>query len=300
MALQRIVSGGQTGADRAALEAALRLGLATGGFVPKGRLAEDGVIPDRFAGLEETESADPAERTRRNVIASDATLVLHLGRMDKGTGLTLELAEILSRPCLALDLRQARGAAGLQKTIAALHRFLQENAVQGLNVAGPRESKAPGLHATAEAFLTEALAAVPEGQIAPLDAAERQAQLEGGLTSLRHWDGVRWLVPFWYLTASGTAAAEMDKLAQGPAIAVALGLFLAGLAALHLVGRTIVYNNEQIARLRAIGAGLHAHRIATIRFRLAGWRTPATLIFMLLMAAATAAWLGWLICHAKG
>ena len=80
----RIVSGGQTGVDRAALDAALELGIAHGGWCPRGRLAEDGPIADRY-GLRETASSDYAVRTEQNVVDSDATLILHRGPLTGGT-----------------------------------------------------------------------------------------------------------------------------------------------------------------------------------------------------------------------
>jgi hypothetical protein len=78
--IAKIVSGGQTGADRAALDVAIGLGIATGGWVPRGRRAEDGAVPGRYVGMDETESPDYAERTRLNVRDSDATLILAFGR----------------------------------------------------------------------------------------------------------------------------------------------------------------------------------------------------------------------------
>jgi hypothetical protein len=78
--IKKIVSGGQTGADRGALDAALECGIETGGWVPKGRLAEDGVIPEKYMGLKEAPSKEPAVRTTLNVRDSDATLIVSRGR----------------------------------------------------------------------------------------------------------------------------------------------------------------------------------------------------------------------------
>lgn len=105
--IRRLVSGGQTGADRAALDAAIEAGIETGGFVPKGRLAEDGPIPNRYAGLIETETGDPAERTRLNVVNSDGTLVFTHGKPSGGTALTLKFAGEFSKPFLHIDLSKA-------------------------------------------------------------------------------------------------------------------------------------------------------------------------------------------------
>ena len=102
----KIISGGQTGADRAALDFALASGIPIGGWVPRGRLAEDGRIPERYAGLVETESADPAVRTARNVRDSDATLILSHGPLDGGSLLTHREATRAGRPVLHLDLEE--------------------------------------------------------------------------------------------------------------------------------------------------------------------------------------------------
>src|SRR5687768_2812587 len=102
--LKKIVSGGQTGADRAALDVALEYGLEVGGWVPKGRLAEDGPISSRYEGLRETGSAEPAVRTALNVRDSDATLIVSHGSLQGGSLLTLEEALKVGRPVLAINL----------------------------------------------------------------------------------------------------------------------------------------------------------------------------------------------------
>ncbi len=147
--MERIVSGGQSGVDRAALDVALELGIRCGGWCPRGRLAEDGRIPDRYP-LRETPSADYAQRTEWNVRDTDATLVLHRGRLRGGTALTVALARRLGRPCLTVDLAEAADAAGI-------HVWLAERRVAALNVAGPRESQAPGIGGQARAILEAVL-----------------------------------------------------------------------------------------------------------------------------------------------
>jgi hypothetical protein len=138
----RIVSGGQSGVDRAALDAALAAGVPCGGWCPAGRLAEDGAIPARYP-LKETPEADPAVRTRLNVRDSDATLILTLGAEDVGTRLTREEAQALGRPCLALDLAGIPEARAVKR----IRAWLEDASVRILNVAGPRESNAPGIYA---------------------------------------------------------------------------------------------------------------------------------------------------------
>lgn len=146
----RIVSGGQTGADRAALDVARSLGLAHGGWCPRGRLAEDGAIDARYA-LVETPSADPAERTRRNVEVADAAVVLTRGPARGGSALTLEVARELGRPHLHLDLAATTDAG------ARLRRWLDDVGPATLDVAGSRESEDPGIGEQVRAALLVAL-----------------------------------------------------------------------------------------------------------------------------------------------
>lgn len=147
---RRIVSGGQTGADRAALDAAILSGLALGGWCPAGRWAEDGPIPKRYP-LRPTPTADPAERTRLNVRDSDGTLILCAGPLRGGTALTAEHARALGRPCLVVD-------PGDPEALARAAAWLGAHGVGTLNVAGPRESEAPGAYAAALRFLRALLA----------------------------------------------------------------------------------------------------------------------------------------------
>ena len=140
----RVVSGGQTGVDRAALDAALARGVTVGGWCPAGRWADDGPVPARYP-LVETASADPAERTRLNVRDSDATLVVVWGGVEGGTALTVEVARALGRPLWIAPPRPAR--------VGGVVAWLAEGGVAVLNVAGPRESEAPGLYDAALAFV---------------------------------------------------------------------------------------------------------------------------------------------------
>ena len=148
----KLVSGGQTGVDRAALDAALACGVRHGGWCPRGRRAEDGRIDDvLYHGLVETEeSADYSVRTERNVVDSDGTLILCLGEdafLTGGTLWTRQCAEAHRKPCLVLDLRQQQ--------YAVLNEWLQEYKIAVLNIAGPRESQSPGIAAAAKLWLVE-------------------------------------------------------------------------------------------------------------------------------------------------
>jgi hypothetical protein len=151
--VEKIVSGGQTGADRAALDFALEKGLRIGGWVPKDRAAEDGRIPDRYAGLLETESSDPAARTALNVRDSDATLILSHGPLSGGSLLTLREAERTSQPVLHLDLADSSLAAAAER----LRRWLAEVRPTILNVAGPRASQDPAIASETAAVLAAGL-----------------------------------------------------------------------------------------------------------------------------------------------
>jgi hypothetical protein len=159
--LEKIVSGGQTGVDRAALDAALAAGVACGGWCPRGRWAEDGPIASRYP-LVETPQATPAQRTAWNARDAEATLVVTRGAPRGGTALALERARAEERPVLVLDL-----AADCD--LAALERWLERCAVRVLNVAGPRESEAPGIYEESLRLLAALLArrSSPRGDSPP-------------------------------------------------------------------------------------------------------------------------------------
>ena len=143
--IEKIISGGQTGVDRAALDTALELGIPCGGWCPKGRRAEDGIIPSRYP-LQEASSSDYPLRTELNVEDSDGTLILTWGPPAGGTLLTLKLCRKHHHPCLLIDLTQG-------SNVSEVREWIQKNSIQILNVAGPRESEANGIHDRALDFL---------------------------------------------------------------------------------------------------------------------------------------------------
>jgi hypothetical protein len=141
MRVARIVSGGQTGVDLAALDAALALGIPCGGWVPRGRFNEDGLIALHYP-VRETGSPRPAQRTARNVRDSDATLILSRGPLIGGSALTERLAREQAKPCLHVDLAAVPSDAAPARILAWLATL--DGAT--LNVAGPRRSNDPEIY----------------------------------------------------------------------------------------------------------------------------------------------------------
>jgi hypothetical protein len=148
----KIVSGGQTGVDRAALDVAISFGLPCGGWVPRGRRAEDGPLDRRYP-LRETASSSYQDRTRRNVEDSDGTLILSRGPLSGGTALTAALAQRLRRPLLLIDLAENGPGVDLE----AVRAWIRRHRIAVLNVAGPRESSAPGIYDEAAAMLSRVI-----------------------------------------------------------------------------------------------------------------------------------------------
>jgi hypothetical protein len=145
---ERIVSGGQTGVDRGALEAAIALGIAHGGWCPRGRLAEDGSVPSRYE-LVENESYNYKVRTTQNVEDSDATLILHLRPLSGGTLLTKRVAARLRKPYASFEIDD--------ENIDSIRNWLAETRPVVLNIAGPRESSEPGIETRSAEFLIRIL-----------------------------------------------------------------------------------------------------------------------------------------------
>ena len=141
----QIVSGGQTGVDRGALDAAIHLAISHGGWCPAGRMAEDGVIPDRYE-LRENGVANYPARTRQNVVDSDATLILYGKRMGDGTRLTHRICQQARKPCLMLSIADDSAA---EEFVG----WLAETQPSILNVAGSRESSSPGIEQQTQAML---------------------------------------------------------------------------------------------------------------------------------------------------
>ncbi len=160
----KIISGGQTGADRGGLDSAMECGIPHGGWCPKGRRAEDGTIPERY-NLVESASSNYLDRTEQNVIDSHATLVFSHGRPTGGSLKTIEFCQKHHRPCLHVDLDSSRDDGAIARSIGSwfIGGGLQmagsptppPNPV--VNVAGSRESKAPGIQERVGRIMTKLL-----------------------------------------------------------------------------------------------------------------------------------------------
>lgn len=140
----KIISGGQTGADRAALDVAIELGIEYGGSIPKGRLAEDGIIDSgKYPNLTELEQESYLVRTRKNVQDADATLAFTDSALTGGTKKTIEFAREFGKPFLHINLKKE----SVEDAVAEINEWLNVIKPDVLNVAGPRESGAPGIYA---------------------------------------------------------------------------------------------------------------------------------------------------------
>lgn len=147
--LNKIISGGQTGADRAGLDAAMELNIPIGGWCPKGRKAEDGHIDNKYP-LQETTSGDYRVRTERNVKESDGTIIFTIGKPTGGTALTVKKAKSFDKPYLVIDLDK-------DYDLYAVKAWLRDNNIEVLNVAGPRGSKFPYVYNLVNEYLKKLL-----------------------------------------------------------------------------------------------------------------------------------------------
>ena len=136
--IKKIVSGGQTGADQAALDAAIGAGRPHGGWIPKGRKTESGTLPAKYQ-LREMDSADYRARTEQNVVDSDGTLILSHGSLTGGSLLTLKMAEKHDRPSFHGDCERRDE----EELLEDIEKWLRLNCIEVLNVAGPRASGDP-------------------------------------------------------------------------------------------------------------------------------------------------------------
>lgn len=139
--LTKIISGGQTGTDQAALDAAIKHDIPHGGWIPKGRKTEDGILPDKYK-LDEMPMASYPKRTEKNILDSDGTLIFSRGKLTGGSALTRKMAKKHQKPWVHIDLEK------VQETEASkiISGWIDNHDIHILNVAGPRASKDPGIH----------------------------------------------------------------------------------------------------------------------------------------------------------
>jgi len=147
--LDKIISGGQTGVDWAAIQAAIELKIPYGGFIPKGRKNEDGIIPKDYLFIEMS-NGNYKDRTKQNILESDGTLIISYYFMSPGTKLTKDLCFDLKKPLkqYIIDGTNIDFKENLKK-------FIKLNNIRVLNIAGPRESKFPGIYKLSKELIKE-------------------------------------------------------------------------------------------------------------------------------------------------
>ena len=155
--LTKIIPGGQTGADRAALDVAIEFHIPHAGWIPKGRRTEDGPLPDRYL-LRETKNIGYPQRTELNILESDATLIFSHGKLAGGSALTHKLAVKHTRPCLDLNLNEISA----YKAVEIIKNWIDAQEIDILNVAGSRGSKDPLIYEAVKDIIKSVLYPPPE------------------------------------------------------------------------------------------------------------------------------------------
>ncbi len=150
--LKKIISGGQTGADRAALDFAIKFNIEHGGWIPKGRRTEDGPLASTYQ-LKEMDTQDYKNRTRQNILDSQGTLIIFRGKLTGGSKLTESYAKVIGRPNCSIDLLPTEEF----EAALIIKSFISENFIQVLNVAGPRISHQPWIYNDVKTILETAL-----------------------------------------------------------------------------------------------------------------------------------------------
>ena len=157
MPIEKVVSGGQTGADRAALDVAIELGIPHGGWVPKGRKTERGPLPAKYQ-LKEMPTADYPKRTEQNVIDSDGTMIVCHGPLTGGSEYTRRMADKHDKPWIHVDTSRI----SVEAAVEFVRAWINGSDVKVLNVAGPRASKDPRIYITVRKLLTAVLESMHE------------------------------------------------------------------------------------------------------------------------------------------
>jgi hypothetical protein len=149
--IDKIISGGQTGVDQAALDVAIKLGIPYGGWIPKGRKTENGALPQKY-NMQEMPTANYAQRTEKNVIDSNATLIISRGKLTNGSEYTRKMAMKHHRPWLHIDITKDAKFHAATRIVS----WIFDNQISVLNVAGPRASKDPEIYVDAMNILESA------------------------------------------------------------------------------------------------------------------------------------------------
>jgi len=149
--IDKIISGGQSGVDRAALDVAMSEGIACGGSCPAGRMADDGPIPEKYS-LQETAGTDHLVRTENNVRDSDGSLLLYRDSLHGGTAYAEEMTRHLNKPVMAVDLNHPGG-------VADVVGWIEQNQLHVLHIGGQREKTSPGIYDQASGFIRDVLTA---------------------------------------------------------------------------------------------------------------------------------------------
>ncbi len=149
--IQKIISGAQTGADRAGIDAAIESGFDYGGWLPKGRKAEDGIVPEKYTELQEMTSGSYPKRTEQNVLDSDGTVIFGYGKLTTGSALTRKLAEQHNKPFLHIDLDIVKDP------VPVIKGWVVKWNIKILNVAGRKASKAPGIYDVVKDIIKQVL-----------------------------------------------------------------------------------------------------------------------------------------------
>lgn len=150
--IQEIISGGQTGADRAALDFAIKHNLPYGGWVPKGRKTENGTLPGKYH-LQEMPAGGYSQRTEKNILDSDGTLIVSHGLLTGGSALTRKLAKQHRKPWIHIDLE----TTPYPEAAKMIREWVGRNGIKVMNVAGPRASKDPNIYQAVATLLEETL-----------------------------------------------------------------------------------------------------------------------------------------------
>ena len=324
-AIFRIISGGQTGVDQAALDVARILGIPIGGFVPAGRWTAQGPLPTDYTGLEELgagaegQASDLALRTWMNVETADLTLIIEYDGVpsDEGTQATRAFVaqkdarhgrQGLTGASVPSSLIEARigkpdDDAALQALRTELNRHLARlmrtretlgsDPTPGvtLNIAGPRQegsaiiAERGNIYADARSLLMDLLE--PERRPFRVVAADRDKIVEHAFESLRHWDTIRWLSPFFFFTLAGGAVLGLESLLDDASFRlICIALATAGALSLLLIHKTVTYHRQQTRVL--VNLGLDPGALPMLGFN--WWRT-ATFWFRLVIAGVTVAFL---------